>query len=194
MTLDLCVKHFQHVDVFFMYLVKGLSFQEATLRHYEKRYGITIHRIPHFMLSDFLRYGTFRVMDFSVPIVSVKNCYDYMRARTDAWWVACGERIADSVVRRAMIKQSSSIDEKRGRFYPVAEWKKQDVVAYIKQHRLYVGPESSRLGFSFRGLMPQDLLQIKEHYPQDYEKIVSWFPLVEASIKQHEYSQQISEM
>lgn len=190
-TLDLCVRHFRHVEAFFMYLVRDLSFQESMLRHYEKRYGIKVHRVPHFMLSDFLRYGTFRVMDFDVPVVSVRETYDFLREKTGIWWIACGERIADSVVRRAMIKQSSSIDVKRGRFYPVAEWNKQDVLSYINQRRLYLGQESKRLGFSFRGLMPEDLLQIKHHFPHDYAKIQQWFPLVEASIKQYEYSQQV---
>lgn len=193
-TLDLCIRHFGHVEAFFMYLVEGLSFQESTLRHYEKRFGIRIHRIPHFMLSSFLRYGTFRIEDYSVPIVSVKMCYDYVREKTGIWWIACGERISDSIVRRAMIKRSGSIDEQRGRFFPIAEWNKANIVAYIKQRGLFVGPESARLGFSFRSFMPQELLQIKKYYPDDYLRIKQWFPLVEASVKQYEYAQQVSKI
>ncbi|MGE4537612.1 MAG: phosphoadenosine phosphosulfate reductase family protein [Desulfovibrio sp.] len=187
-TLDLCVRHFKHVEAFFMYYVKGLEFQEAALRHYEKRYGITIHRIPHFMLSEWLRYGTFRLMDFDTPIVSVRETYDYLREKTGIYWIACGERISDSIVRRAMIKHSGSIDADRGRFYPVAEWKKADIVAYIRQRRLFLGPESAKLGFSFRSLMPLDLMKIREHFPDDFNRIKVWFPLVEASIKQYEYA------
>jgi len=103
-TLDVCMGHFAHVEGFFMYQVRGLSFQESILRYYEDKYGIPIHRIPHFELSQWLRYGLFRPCDFDCPIVSVKETYDYMRENTDIWWIAAGERIADSVWRRAMIK------------------------------------------------------------------------------------------
>lgn len=184
-TLDVCMRHFAHVEGFFMYQVRGLSFQESILRYYEDKYGIPIHRIPHFELSQWLRYGLFRSCDFDCPIVSVKETYDYMRENTDIWWIAAGERIADSVWRRAMIKSSGTIDPKRGRFFPIAEWSKADVMAYIKQRNLRVGAESSRLGFSFRSLMGKDLLKIQKHFPQDYARIRRWFPLVDVSIIHH---------
>lgn len=181
-TLDVCMRHFARVEGFFMYQVRGLSFQEAILRYYEDKYGIPIHRIPHFELSQWLRYGLFRNYDFDCPVVSVKETYDYMRENTDIWWIAAGERIADSVWRRAMIKRSGTIDAKRGRFFPLAEWSKEDVMAYIRQRRLKVGAESARLGFSFRSLMGKDLVRIQKFYPADYAKIRRWFPLVDASI------------
>ena len=184
--LDLCLKHFDKVDVFFMYIVKGLRFQEATLESVEARHGLTIRRVPHFMLSEFLRYGTFRVEDFDTPIVTTRQVYDYARELTGSHWIACGERIADSTVRRAMIKRSGSIDVQRGRFYPLAEWNKADVLAYIRQHRLHVGGESAKLGFSFRSLAGEEMAKIKAAYPEDYERIKRWFPLVEGSVRQYE--------
>lgn len=184
-TLDVCMRYFAHVEGFFMYQVRGLSFQESILRYYEDKYGIPIHRIPHFELSQWLRYGLFRMYDFSCPIVGVKETYDYIRENTDIWWIAAGERIADSVWRRAMIKSSGTIDEKRGRFYPIAEWNKADVQAYIRQRHLRVGVESQKLGFSFRSFMGKDLIKIRDAFPNDYAKIKQWFPLVDASIIHH---------
>lgn len=181
-TLDLCIKYFKEVQAFFMYQVEGLSFQESIIRYYEDKYQIPIFRIPHFELSQWLRYGLFRPYDWSVPIVSVKETYDYIRQMTDIWWIAAGERIADSIWRRAMIKNSGTIDEIRGRFYPIAEWTKDDVKSYIKQYKLKVGAESAKLGFSFRDLQGKNVQKIKEFYPADYEMIKSWFPLVDVSM------------
>lgn len=191
-TLDVCMRFFAHVEGFFMYQVRGLSFQESILRYYEDKYGIPIHRIPYFELSQWLRYGLFRAPDDNCPIVSVKETYDYMRDNTDIWWIAAGERIADSVWRRAMIKSSGTIDTKRGRFYPIAEWNKQDVLSYIRQRKLRVGVESAKLGFSFRSLMGRDLVQIRKHFPEDYQRIRKWFPLVDASILHYQMRQAVT--
>lgn len=185
-TLDLCMRFFREVEGFFMYQVEGLSFQDSIIRYYEDRYGIPIHKIPHFQLSEFLRYGSFRPFDLNVPIISVKETYDYIRDETGFWWIAAGERINDSLWRRGMIKGSGTIDLKRGRFFPVAEWSKQDVLAYIRQRKLRTSPESAKLGFSFRSLQGRDMALVKKFYPEDYQKIKTWFPLIDASILNYE--------
>jgi len=188
--LDLCFRYFKRVQPYFMYYIPGLEFQERTLRWYESKYETEIIRIPHFELSSFLRYGTFRNYDLSVPIVKTAEAYNYLREKTGIYWIAAGERIADSIVRRAMIKESSTIDEKRGRFYPIAHFNKAEILAYNKAQKLPVSEESRVLGFSFRSLAPRDMLAIKRAYPSDFEKIKAFFPLIEASVKFWEIHEQ----
>lgn len=185
-TLDLCMRYFKRVEVFFMYLTPALSFQEAMLRWAEARYGVTIRRVPHFMLSEWLAMGALRKMDLKVPMVSVRDIYHHLRIETGIWWIAAGERQADSVVRRAMMKNSGSIDASRGRIYPVAHFRKADVMAYIKRHKLKVSPEARFLGHSFRSLMPEEMYLVRKYYPADFDAIRRWFPFVEASVANHE--------
>lgn len=186
-ALDLCFKTFPHVQPFFMYLVKGLEFQERTLRYYEKRYNTEILRVPHFMLSDFYNSGSYRDRDSSVPIIKTVELYNYLREKTGMYWIAAGERISDSIVRRAMIKHSGAIDKKRGRIYPIAYWNKAQVMAYVKMNRLPLSYENRYLGFSFRSLQGKDLIKIRKYFPADYEKIKAAFPLVDAAIKKEEF-------
>ena len=151
-TLDLCFKYFKNVRPYFMYLVPGLEFQEKMLNWYENKYDTEIIRMPHFEVSEFLKYGSFTRFDFDVPIVGINDTYEYLRQNTGIHWIAAGERCADSIVRNAMIKKSGSIDYKRGRFYPLAYWSKKEVLHYIKYKKLYLSPEQRKLGFSFRSL------------------------------------------
>lgn len=185
-TLDLCVKYFKNVVPFFMYLVPDLEFQERMLKRYENKYGIEIIRLPHFECSNFLKYGSFTMFDPTVDIVGITDTYEYLRQRTGIYWIAAGERCADSIVRNAMIKQSGSIDYKRGRFYPIAYWNKQEVLQYIKYKKLYLSPEQKKIGFSFRSLAGCELATIKNMYPADYEKILKVYPFAGAAVERFE--------
>ena len=185
-TLDLCFRYFKRIVPFFMYLVPGLEFQEKMLRWYENKYNTEIIRVPHFEVSEFLKYGSFTLYDHDVDIVGITDIYEYIRQQSGIHWIAAGERCADSIVRNAMIKQSGSIDHKRGRFYPIAYWKKNDVMQYIKHKKLYLSPEQKKLGFSFRSLAGSELAVIKENYPEDYKKILKIYPFAEAGVVRYQ--------
>lgn len=189
-SLDLCCRYFKHVVPFYMYLVPGLSFHEAMIRFVENKYGVEVIRIPHPMLSSWLKWGVFRKDNLSLPEISFNDVYHYLRLTTGIWWIAGGERIADSIVRRAMMKRSGSIDEKRGRFYPISHFTKKDVLAYIKARRLKLSPEYDVMGYSFRGIEPHDMVKIRERFPADFETIKRFFPFVEAGCYKYERDQQ----
>lgn len=187
-VLEMCKRSFKHVYGYFMYIVPGLSFQERILRYYEHRYDIEILRMPHFMVSEFYRYGTFRPPDDRVPIISTADAYAYVREKFNTWWIAGGERITDSIVRRAMILHSGAIDTKRGRSFPIAYWTRQDVMDYIRINKLKVGEESKILGFSMSSLLPQQLIKIKHHYPDDYERIKRYHPFADVAMAHYAYN------
>lgn len=185
-VLDLCFRYFKNVHPFFMYICPDLSFQERTLQWYERKYQTEIIRIPHMDVSEFFHYGSFRPGDLTFPIVSINDIYHYLRLKTDTWWIAAGERIDDSIVRRAMMKKSGSVDEPRGRFYPISMWKKREVMDYIKFHNLYLGQDSRKLGFSFCSLWGKELSMLKQHFPDDYAKVIRQYPFAEAGVKRFE--------
>lgn len=180
---DLCFRYFRNVQLYFMYLVPGLEFQEKTLRWYENKYNTEIIRIPHFECSEFLKYGSFTLADLNVDVVGINDTYEYLREITGYHWIAAGERCADSIVRNAMLKKSGSIDWKRGRFFPLIYWKKNDVLQYIKYKKLYLSPEQRELGFSFRSLAGSELAVIRNRYPEDFEKIKAVYPFCEAGVE-----------
>ena len=179
-TLDLCCKYFKKVSGAFMYYVPGLSFQQKIIKYYEKRYGIEIVQVPHCDLSDMLRNGTYRPIDLDVPILKEEDLMNYISSITGNYWLAGGERASDSIVRNAMIKHSGAIDQKRRHIYPVAYWKQKDIFNYLNRYKLPISPEYAVLGYSFGCVYWQDVKVIRDYYPEDYEKIKKWFPLVDS--------------
>lgn len=185
-TLDLCHRYFKKVHAFFMYQVPDLSFQEATMRWAEKKYGIEIYRLPHWELTHFYRGAAFTHFDPTIPLVSIRDVYTHVRNVFGTHWIAAGERAKDSVVRGAMIKKSGSVDHTRGRFYPIAYWSKAEVFKYIAMHNLKISPEAAVLGHSFRSFGPEEMVALKKHYPDDYARILQAFPLAGAAVAKFE--------
>jgi len=190
-TLDLAAKYFKRFEICFMFYVEGLEFQEKTLRHYEKKFDKKILRVPHFDTSYFLKYGYYTQPDFSVPILKITDNWNYARDHFGIDWIVSGETVYDSLQRRAMIRSGGAINSKTKRIHPLAEWKKSDVIRYIKIHNLRVGVEQNQLGFTAEGLEPLGLAYIKEHHPDDFEKMKRVYPLIEAVIKKNEYQREL---
>lgn len=184
-TLDLCMRYFKKVQPFFMYLVPDISFQNEMLEWYENRYQCEIIRIPHFETSNFLKYGSFRDPDDQLHIVKTNDAYAYLRQETGIEWIAAGERVKDSIVRRGMIKGTGSIDFKRKRLFHVAYWSKNEILKYIKAKRLRIPRDSKVLGFSWHSLEGRELAPIREHFPDDFEKIKAFYPYAEAAVERY---------
>ena len=185
-TLDLCFRYFKKVQPYYLYSVPNISFQEETLRWYEEKYSCSIIRLPCESVSEWFRYGCYRNPDMTFPVVCEKDIMNYVRIQSDIYWCATGERIADSLQRRAMIKHSGTISDQNGRFFPVATWNKQQILDYIKFHKLKIGRDSILMGHSARMLQAHDLIIIKKEFPDDYEKVIHLYPYAEACIKRLE--------
>ena len=189
-VLDLCHRYFRRVQPVFMQIGPMLSFHKAMHAWAEDKYGVEILKLPHPGVVDCLRYGVFRnYQDFSIPVITFKDIWNYSRLQTGIWWIAAGEKIADSIVRRAMIKgDGGCVNAKIGRFYPLAEWTIKDVYAYMRQRRLRMTPEYESYGGSYNGsLVPHSLHWLKRHYPNDYEKMRAWFPFIDVATKRIEF-------
>lgn len=185
-TLDLCFRYFKRVQPYYLYTVPNLEFQEKVLRWYENKYECDIIRLPAECVSEYFRYGCYRIPDMTFPVVSEKDIMNYIRIQTGIWWCATGERIDDSIQRRAMIKHSGTISDVNGRMFPVATWNKREILEYIKFHKLKIGRDSQIMGHSARVLQAADLLAIRENFPEDYEKIIHIYPLADSGIKRLE--------
>lgn len=192
-TLDLCVKNFDSVWLYFLYIVPGLSWEEESLQWAERTYGVEIHRLPHPSLSKLFRDCTFRhgtKQATECPLLTPRQIDNYCRHQSGFRWVAAGERASDSLERQAYIKHSGGVDATRLRFYPIGFWREQDVLSYLSRNRLptprmYLfkdDPHFQKRGKKrqqFGGFQLDTVSFIQERMPEDFAKIKELFPLIE---------------
>ena len=193
-ALDLCVKHFDRVEPVFMYVVKGISFQERYLNYLENWCGLKIHRIPHWGLSRVLKGGAFRHMTAgasNLRQLKPRHAEDYVRKLTGVDWIATGEKYHDSLERNVQISKANGISQERKKLWPLAWWTHSDVQAYAARERIMVGPDyriklAGGHGGSMSSLLTTDeIVPIFESYPDDFEKIREVFPHVEAQVQRY---------
>lgn len=189
-TLDLCMKRFGRVEAFFMFLVEGLRCEESMLRHALRRYpGLVLHRVPHWELSAYMKANVFECNPRHLPVKKFvqADVERFLRDKTGIDWFAWGEKAKDSIVRNAKLKNIGGFSAKFHRVYPIYTWKDPDIYGYLRSKKLPI----PRLigGRKFSGavsLYPPVLLNIREQYPDDYEKICRKFPGAEAAVFRYE--------
>lgn len=203
-SLDLCVKHFDRVEAFFMYVVRGLSFQEKYLGYLERRYGIAIARIPHWGLANTLQHNIWRhptTATNGLTRLKPRHAEEYVRQLFGLQWIVKGIKYSDSIERNTQVVQSDcGVSVKQKQVWPLAWWKHGDVTNYLAMqgimappdYRLKSGVDGLQLKHSgsFSSLLwPDEIIPIRDNYPEDYAKIVKMFPLVPAQIQRHEQLQ-----
>lgn len=189
-SLDLCRRHFKKVSAFFMYAVPGLSFQEKYLAQIERLYEIKIVRLPHWSLSVDLPANFYRPgsdMSARCPEITIADVEHYMRVKHGARWFAHGQKKNDSLERRAMISACGGVDVNARRFYPVGDFSDKNIFAYLKLHRLPVPIDYQLFGHSFGPMTPGELRALKQHYPDDFAKVLRLFPEIDAAIARNDF-------
>lgn len=184
--------HFESVHPYYLYLVPGLEFVEESLVYYEQFFGVRIARLPHPSLHRWLNSYTFQPPERCAIINQAGlPMHDYADIRTvmiedrglnPATLVADGVRAADSPMRRIAIKTHGPISLSQGRYHPVWDWKKADLIACFRKHGVRLPIDYELFGRSFDGLDLRFALPLKRHRPDDYKRLLEWFPLVELEV------------
>lgn len=184
-TLEVCTRVFDQVEAFFMYLVDGLECIESPLAIATRRYGVKVHRVPHWGLARRMKGAI-----FMPHIVGLHKLRDWrlvdvekaIRFRTGIDWIAYGWRADDNLQRRVMLKRWGSVWEHSQKFFPLANWSTDNVLGFLRAQKLPtpgrfgVDDQAGTSGFNFT---PKCLRFVRERFPADYEKVRKVFPFVD---------------
>ena len=187
-------KYFKRIIPYYCYTVPGLEFVENSLKYYEEFFGCHIYRLPHRSLYRMLRNLVFQPPEHVTKIEAldipgeeyddsaigdiIRDCMEL----PGNVFAGTGVRMADSPMRRIAMKTHGAINRNAKRFYPVFDWKKEDLLREFDESGVKLPIDYKLFGRTFDGIDYRFLQPIKEHFPRDYEKIITWFPLAELEL------------
>lgn len=181
----------------YLYRIPGLAFVEKSLRYYETWFGMPILRMPHPALYGWLNAFTFQAPErlaiidrFDPPTFTYDDVFDIVR---DAYQLggqslmATGVRVRDNPYRWSAVQKYGALNHNRCTFFPIFDWSKQTVADAIRDAGVKLPIDYKLFGRSFDGLDWRFMKPLKDNLPDDYAKVVEWFPMVELEVKRIEW-------
>lgn len=183
---------FDEVIPYYLYLIPDLEFVNESIDYYERFFNTKIIKLPHPSLYRLLNNFIFQpperclvieqaqLPDFDYLDVHKFICEDY--GVSNKTLVADGVRAADSPMRRIAISRYGTISGGQKKYHPIWDWKKADLIDCFKKHKVKLPIDYKLFGRSFDGIDLRFLLPLKQNMPNDYNKILEWFPLAELEV------------
>jgi sulfate adenylyltransferase subunit 2 len=187
MLLDLCAKHFEKVHCVFMYIVKDLDYENRYIKWAENKYpNCTFSQTPHYALYSFIKNGYLGIeKDSSYNKMNIGKIDERMRKKLNINNSIYGFKKIDGITRRLMLNDCpKGFHEKTNKWYPLKDLKNSDILNYIKDNDLIqpfnYGTTKPSSGCDISTI--EFLLYIRKHYPNDLQKIITQFPLIEVNL------------
>jgi len=184
--------HFEKVIPYFLYAVPGLEFIEESLNYFERFFGTKIIRLPHPSMHSMLNNFVFQPPQNCLVIEQAQlpgHNYEDIRQAVIAKHnlqpdilVADGVRAADSPMRRVSINKHGAISWKQHKYHPIHDMKKEEMLNFFRRHDVKLPIDYKLFGRSFDGIDLRFLLPLKKQLPNDYKKILEFFPLAELEL------------
>lgn len=190
-SLCLCelVKMAEATDVryFNMEFLPGLRIQFDMLQYACRRFNIPyddIIRVPSEHFIKCMHYCLYTwhneqaKKDF--PDISRKKVYAHI-AREYQGTIVTGVKRSDGLMMMRKVDQNKSNE-----LMPLKDWTLQDVLMFLKLRNIAL-PELGKRGVRGVGIEDGSLLYIHDHYPDDWERILEYFPFVGAMVYKYKY-------
>jgi hypothetical protein len=187
---------------FHMYLVPGLGFVDRSLKYYEEFFGCRIRNYPHPSLYRWLNNFVFQAPENCRIIEAARlPMFDYDQLHTliredlelpAGAWVCSGVRAVDSPNRRAAVNRFGPMNHKRRMCWPVWDWNKDRLMGEIRKAGVRLPIDYRMFGRSFDGIDRRFAEPLKAWFPEDYDRLVSYFPLASIDIWRARYGRDSS--
>lgn len=186
--------HFEEVVPYHLYLVPGLSFVDESIDYFERHvFRRKIISLPHPSFFRWLNNYTFMPPGYAqvvraakLPNFSYLDVFEWVckieGLDPDTMLIASGVRAADSPLRRVAFSSHGCISRTQHQYYPIHDWNKERLLSEIAASGIKLPDDYLLFGRSFDGLDYRFLKPLKDQRPKDYQRILEWFPLVDAEL------------
>jgi hypothetical protein len=193
-------RFFQHIVPVHLYTVPGLAFERESLDYYQDFFETKIYSMPHPSLYRMLNAcmdqppERVRIIEqMGLQEFDYDDLFDIVKLAeglTPEHYTAVGVTLFDSLNRRASINKYGPVNENRHQFFPIYDWKKTRILEEIQAAGVLLPKDYHLFGRSFDGIDYRFLRPIRDHWPNDYAKIIEMFPMAEMEILRMEWRKQ----
>lgn len=191
-VIDICRKVFPVVRAFHMYCVPGLKVCEDSFEYCRQRWGVDPVQIPDWRRVMDMKAG--RWCDVSneiedLPDLDLKGAFAYAMDVTGTTMMATGMKDADGLPRRQFFANIRDGGDPVWDhvIHPIRTWTKKDVLDYLKVNNIPLPDAEEGAVTSGVGLDHDSLCWLHDKHPEDFQKLLKWFPYAEAAIKRREW-------
>lgn len=180
----------------YLYTVPGLRSDAENLAYYERFFGQHIMRFPHplfYQMLDDLVYQpperVAQILAWDLPDFGFEEIDDVISSgySIKKYFSAMGMRSKDNLDRRMMMYQNGVLGRKNRRYYyAIWDWDINQVSEIIIKNKCRIPRAYQYAGRTIAAIDYFYMKPFREAYPDDYEKILEWFPLLEAEFFRYE--------
>ncbi len=187
---DILSKNFDRVLCVFMYIVKGLDYENRYINWAENRYkNISFIQVPHYCLPSYVNSGYLGIKKGKLEKFPINKIDSLVRKKYNINFSIYGFKKNDGITRRLMLNTyTDGINEKTNKAYPLSDMTNKEVLNYISDNMLITPfkycEEKPSSGCDISD--PRFLKYIKQKYKSDFDKIISVFPMCETILFQYE--------
>jgi 3'-phosphoadenosine 5'-phosphosulfate sulfotransferase (PAPS reductase)/FAD synthetase len=185
-VLDLATRTFKRVVAFHFYHVPGLQVIEQQISVAKERWGVEVVYYPHRIFLSALRgclYCDEPDWADTLPELTLRESYEWIMHDTGIPLILTGAKKSDSLARRRFLANTESWDDI---VYPIRDWNKFDVLGYLAAQKIPLPPSSGGHTTGI-GLDPASLCWLHDEHPEDFQRLLKWFPYAEAAVKRRDW-------
>ncbi|MGN6643836.1 MAG: phosphoadenosine phosphosulfate reductase domain-containing protein [Verrucomicrobiota bacterium] len=191
-VMDLCCKIFPTVRAFFWYCVPDLEVCNEWMRFAKERWNVEVVQLPHWDMMTAMKNGVWcdatKGID-KLPEMKLKDAYAYSLDLVETDFCATGMKDADGLPRRQFFANLRDSKDPiwRRLIFPIRDWNKKDVLDYLKTNGIPIPEAEPGAVTTGVGLNHDSLCWLHDKHPEDFKRLLKWYPYAEAAIKRRDW-------